>query len=308
MKRSHSVLVLNNNNKNILEIINDNENNKKEFCDFTYSKLKHKIFLEKILHIIKITQIEFLSQISTSKRKKFYYKIIKNLLLNLKNELETTFNDNVENMKQMENRKNKNKLLLVNNIFGKFHKSNNLINQNTTSNINRIYNAELPHLKLLNFKIENQLRSMKIKIKLISPSLFSIKNTSKFIYLFLDGKNDTSNAYNYLHDNLISIRDRFKLIVKQKEFQNAKILQMNAAVNLMKEECRLKFKKNHNEYINTSQVINEESKEYNTKTGAYTIEKINFNHNHKQKLKEYEDFEDKDIYKNKLVNIKGKNS
>ena len=172
------------------------------------------------------------------------------------------------------------------------------------ANINRIYNIELPHLKLQNFKIENQLYSMEIKIKLISPSIFTLKSTPKFIYLFLDDKNDTSNAYNYLHDNLLFIRERFKLIVKQKEIQNYKMVQMNAAVNFMKEECRLKNKKNHNEYIDTSQVINEETNEYNTKTGACTIENLNYNN---KKLKSFENFEDENIYKSKLLNIKGKN-
>ena len=303
MKRSHSVLLLTN-NENIMKRINAKDEYQKDLCDFTYSKLKHKIFLEKLLHIIKITQIEFLTQISICKTKIFSYKIIKNLLQNLKNELDSTFNDNFENMKQMENKKNKNKLLLANNIFGKLNKDNNDINKNKMANINRIYNIELPHLKLQNFKIENQLYSMEIKIKLISPSIFTLKSTPKFIYLFLDDKNDTSNAYNYLHENLLLIRERFKLIVKQKEIQNYKMVQMNAAVNFMKEECRLKNKKNHNEYIDTSQVINEETNEYNTKTGACTIENLNYNN---KKLKSFENFEDENIYRSKLENIKGKN-
>ena len=303
MKKSNSLLVLNN-NENFLEKINFNDNNKKEFCEYVYSRLKHKIFLEKILHIIKITQIEFLSQISTHKKNnKFSYKIIKNILQELKNELDSTFKDNIQNKTNIESTTNKNKSDLIKNIFGKVKKDNNLkIKNNKNQIINYKYCVELPNLKLLNFKIENQLTYMDIKIKLLSTNLFNNKNTSKYVYLFLDGKNDTTQAYNFLHDNLIYIREAFKLIVKNKELQNNRLLQMNAAVNILKEECHLIKKNFQNEYINTSQIINEESKEYITKTGVCTNEIYNNNNN---KINE---FEGDIIYKNKLVRVNGNNN
>ena len=302
MKKSNSLLVLNN-SENFLEKINFNDNNKKEFCEYVYSRLKHKIFLEKILHIIKITQIEFLSQISAHKKNnKFSYKIIKNILQELKNELDSTFKDNIQNKTNIESTTNKNKSDLIKNIFGKVKKDNNLkIKNNKNQIINYKYCVELPNLKLLNFKIENQLTYMDIKIKLLSPNLFNNKNTSKYVYLFLDGKNDTTQAYNFLHDNLIYIREAFKLIVKNKELQNSRLLQMNAAVNILKEECHLIKKNFQNEYINTSQIINEESKEYITKTGVCTNEIYNNNN----KINE---FEGDNIYKNKLVRVNGNNN
>ena len=302
MKKSNSLLVLNN-NENFLEKINFNDNNKKEFCEYVYSRLKHKIFLEKILHIIKITQIEFLSQISAHKKNnKFSYKIIKNILQELKNELDSTFKDNIQNKTNIESTTNKNKSDLIKNIFGKVKKDNNLkIKNNKNQIINYKYSVELPNLKLLNFKIENQLTYMDIKIKLLSPNLFNNKDTFKYVYLFLDGKNDTNQAYNFLHDNLIYIREAFKLIVKNKELQNNRLLQMNAAVNILKEECHLIKKNFQNEYINTSQIINEESKEYITKTGVCTNEIYNNNN----KINEYES---DNIYKNKLVRVNGNNN
>ena len=303
MKKSNSLLVLNN-NENFLEKINFNDNNKKEFCEYVYSRLKHKIFLEKILHIIKITQIEFLSQISAHKKNnKFSYKIIKNILQELKNELDSTFKDNIQNKTNIESTTNKNKSDLIKNIFGKVKKDNNLkIKNNKNQIINYKYSVELPNLKLLNFKIENQLTYMDIKIKLLSPNLFNNKDTFKYVYLFLDGKNDTTQAYNFLHDNLIYIREAFKLIVKNKELQNNRLLQMNAAVNILKEECHLIKKNFQNEYINTSQIINEESKEYITKTGVCTNEIYNNNNN---KINEYEN---DNIYKNKLVRVNENNN
>ena len=302
MKKSNSLLVLNN-NENFLEKINFNGDNKKEFCEYVYSRLKHKIFLEKILHIIKITQIEFLSQISAHKKNnKFSYKIIKNILQELKNELDSTFKDNIQNKTNIESTTNKNKSDLIKNIFGKVKKDNNLkIKNNKNQIINYKYCVELPNLKLLNFKIENQLTYMDIKIKLLSPNLFNNKNTSKYVYLFLDGKNDTTQAYNFLHDNLIYIREAFKLIVKNKELQNNRLLQMNAAVSILKEECRLIKKNFQNEYVNTSQIINEESKEYITKTGVCTNEIYNNNN----KINEYEN---DNIYKNKLVRVNENNN
>ena len=304
MKKSNSLLVLNN-SENFLEKINFNDNNKKEFCEYVYSRLKHKIFLEKILHIIKITQIEFLSQISAHKKNnKFSYKIIKNILQELKNELDSTFKDNIQNKTNIESTTNKNKSDLIKNIFGKVKKDNNLkIKNNKNQIINYKYCVELPNLKLLNFKIENQLTYMDIKIKLLSPNLFNNKNTSKYVYLFLDSKNDTTQAYNFLHDNLIYIREAFKLIVKNKELQNSRLLQMNAAVNILKEECHLIKKNFQNEYINTSQIINEESKEYITKTGVCTNEIYNNNNNNK-----INEFEGDNIYKNKLVRVNGNNN
>ena len=302
MKKSNSLLVLNN-SENFLEKINFNDNNKKEFCEYVYSRLKHKIFLEKILHIIKITQIEFLSQISAHKKNnKFSYKIIKNILQELKNELDSTFKDNIQNKTNIESTTNKNKSDLIKNIFGKVKKDNNLkIKNNKNQIINYKYCVELPNLKLLNFKIENQLTYMDIKIKLLSPNLFNNKDTFKYVYLFLDSKNDTTQAYNFLHDNLIYIREEFKLIVKNKELQNNRLLQMNAAVNILKEECHLIKKNFQNEYINTSQIINEESKEYITKTGVCTNEIYNNNN----KTNEYES---DNIYKNKLVRVNGNNN
>ena len=302
MKKSNSLLVLNN-SENFLEKINFNDNNKKEFCEYVYSRLKHKIFLEKILHIIKITQIEFLSQISAYKKNnKFSYKIIKNILQELKNELDSTFKDNIQNKTNIESTTNRNKSDLIKNIFGKVKKDNNLkIKNNKNQIINYKYCVELPNLKLLNFKIENQLTYMDIKIKLLSPNLFNNKDTFKYVYLFLDSKNDTTQAYNFLHDNLIYIREAFKLIVKNKELQNSRLLQMNAAVNILKEECHLIKKNFQNEYINTSQIINEESKEYITKTGVCTNEIYNNNN----KINE---FEGDNIYKNKLVRVNGNNN
>ena len=299
MRKSNSVIDLNKTD-NIFLKINNIDDYQKDFCEYTYSRLKHKIFLEKLLHIIKITQSEFLVQISTCKNNNIRSKkIIKNVLEGLKKELDITFKDNIQNKKNMEKKIKENKLILIKHIFGKGKYITNeykKLENNKNVNNNKL-NSELPHLKLLNFKIENQLRYMDIKIKLLSSNIIIFKTSPKFIYLFLDGKNDTSNAYNLLHENLISIRDKFILIVKNKEIQNIKVEKLQKAINILKDEYNFKKSKFHNEYVNTSEIINEESKEYITKTDFCTIE--NYSDNDKIYKSKY--IEDNSIYKNKLV-------
>ena len=102
MRKSNSVIDLDK-IENIFSKINKIGDYQKDLCEYTYSRLKHKIFLEKLLHIIKITQTEFLAQISTCKNNNiFSKKIIKNVLEGLKKELHITFKDNIQNKNNME--------------------------------------------------------------------------------------------------------------------------------------------------------------------------------------------------------------
>ena len=140
---------------------------------------------------------------------------------------------------------------------------------------------------------------METKIKLLSNNVYSIKKSPKLMYLFLDSKNDTSNAYNLLQENIKYIRKKFKLIVKYKETQNKNILKFQREVILLKKKYLLNFNAFRKEYINTSDIINEESKEYNTKTDVFTIE--NSNDNSKNFKSKY--LGENYFYKNNLVNI-----
>ena len=86
--------------------------------------------------------------------------------------------------------------------------------------------------------------------------------------------------------------------MKRKQFQNSIILQLKTAISQWKEETQLKNKKYHNEYIITSQIINEETKEYPTKTSSFAndidCEKEKNNSN---------EIENDALYKNKLICI-----
>jgi hypothetical protein len=268
--------------------------------DNKLSLIKHKVFLNKILELIKISQIDFLSQKSfNSKNIKNHKsnnsnKAIKDILLNLKNELIITLKGNTENKAKIQNMMNNHKTFLVKSIFDferdnvnniKIKEENKKKYKKFSEDENYKYNIELPHLKLLNFKVENQLKYISVLIKLKMENTKDFKNeSSKFddfdFHIFCDNQNDNLVASNYLHNNLINIRDKFKLIVKNKENQNRNLIILNARVIALKEELELLGKKSSNDYVNTSDIINEESREYYTRTNICTIE------NHKNSNKE----------------------
>lgn len=283
MKRINSELKLNLNDN----LLNKNESEKESSTKLTYdiseSLLKHKVFLEKILQIIKIYQIDYLSQISFNSKNiknngvnNSPTKTIKKILINLKNELMTTLKDNTESKANLQQLMNNNKSILVKSIFDFERENVNNLKVQSDKKVKKIkkikddndykYNIELPHLKLLNFKIENLLKYLNIMIKL--------KTDSKKYYIFCDNQNIIQEASNYLHDNWINIRNEFKSIVKKKEIQNRNLIILNSKVRIMREEVELLGKKSSNDYINTSEIINEDSREYYKKTNICTMENL----------------------------------
>ena len=182
MKKSNSVLKFHYNGNFINNKTSQKEIIKNNISNNNLSLIKHKAFLEKILQLIKISQIDFLSHISISFnsqkiKKNSNNKRIKDLLKHLKNNLTITLKDNSENKAKIQNIMNNNKLFLVKSIFDFENENiNNLKIKRNKGKIKEIkkinndnnykYNIELPHLKLLNFKIENQLQYMSVMNKL----------------------------------------------------------------------------------------------------------------------------------------------
>ena len=298
----------------------EKDQNKNTIYDNSISLLKHKVFLEKLLHLIKISQIDYLSQISSNSNKsnvntnndtdtdtntnnnnndnpKNKIRIIKSILSNLQKDLITTLKDNTNSKAKMQNETTNIKSSLIKSIFeaSGHPESSNLdtttlndtpksIQKKNVSNYNESYykyNIELPHLKLLNFKIENQLKYINSLIKVKMQSI-------KRLYIFCDNQNDIMDASNHLHQNLINARNDFKSMVKKKEIQNRNLLILNSRLNSMREEVSNLGKKSSNEYINTSEVINEDSMEYYT--NVCTLE------NYKRNSKDFEN-------ENKINNI-----
>ena len=263
MKDNKSALVISKPD-NILDIINQKNEARKCSFDDIYPKLTHKSFLQKILNVIKSIQIELLSQVSTRKKNnQFSNKTIINLLKDLKIELNATLKENIQNESEMEHDTKIIKKDLAKKIFGKNNKVKKNANKNP-SNYQKL-NSELSELKILNFKIENEIEYIDTKISIISSTKIINKNPSKNNYLFLEGRNTDIQPEIILHNDLLKAREKFKFIVKKKDFQNKVILQLTTAVNLWKDELKLQNKKN-NQYIITNQIIDEETKEYPTKT------------------------------------------
>ena len=91
--------------ENILDFLNLNESLYEDFNNIINSKYNHKLLLEKILSIIKNTQLEILSQKSFNKtNNKFSCKIIKNILSDLKKELNSIFKENKQKYKKIKYR------------------------------------------------------------------------------------------------------------------------------------------------------------------------------------------------------------
>ena len=269
MKDNKSALVMSKPD-NILDIINQKNGARKCSFDDIYPKLTHKSFLQKILNVIKNIQIELLSQVSIRKKNnQFSNKTIINLLKDLKIELNATLKENIQNESEMEHDTKIIKKDLAKKIFGKNNKVKKNGNKNP-SNYQKL-NSELSELKKLNFNIENEIKCIDTKINIISNNKIINKNSSKNNYLFLEGRNTDIQPEIILHNDLLKAREKFKFIVKKKDFQNKVILQLTTAVNLWKDELKLQNKKN-NQYIITNQIIDEETKEYPTKMTQFENE------------------------------------
>ena len=297
MKENKSELIMKRGNN--LDLLNLNDKSNKDFSNIKHSKLYKKLILEKILDSIKNIQLVLLSQKSLNKAgNKFSYKTLKILLKDLKVELNSTFKEKEQNNIKIKYRPNKiSNYSLIENV-------SNINNKNIIINPKLI--SELSNLKLINFKLENELDFINTKIKLLSNNIPKEKekgkNPSKISYTFLKGKNENIDAYNSLHDNLLEKRERFKLIVKKKELQNYIINQLNIAVNSLKEALEFENKKYQNEYIITSQIINEETNQYPTKTSSLDNDNDNGIIFDKEKINSNK-IENDIIYKSKLICI-----
>ena len=260
----------------IKESDNSKCNNKK-----SRSLIKSKLLLEKILYLIKYTQIDYLSNFPNNQIKKLNEnksKIMKNILNNLKNDLLSLLKSNTDKKNKIQEDKNNKKYLLNKTIFGV---SVSKVNMTKEKNINKL-SKELSNLKILNFKIENQIDYIDIMILLKLQNIKDLKNNKTnldddYVEIFCDDKIDEKDAFDLLHEDLIDIRKIFKSIVKKKYKQNQNIERLDSEINYIKDNEKDDQDGMNNIYINTSDVIRETSKEEYTQTNQFTINNINNN-------------------------------
>ena len=302
------------NNLNLTQILKRNDFLIKESYNNRYYKkkslslIKNKLLLEKLQYLIKITQIEFLSNLPNDQVQKNLNdnksKTIKNILNNLKNDLFSLLKSNIEKKNKIQNDINNKKCLLNSIIFG--GNKPKIDNQKEKNKNKNKVSKELTNLKLLNFKIENQIDYIDIMILLKLQNIKDLKSNKTdldddYVEIFCDDKKDKKDAFDLLYEDLIDIRKIFKSIVKKKYKQNQDIERLNSEINYIKDNYKYDQDGMNNIYINTSDVIKETPREEYTQKNQFTINKIN-NNIEKKNIKDLEK------YRNIIFNsIKKKN-
>ena len=267
-KSLNSVSLTHSFNRNVFlikESDNNTCNNKK-----LLSLIKSKLLLEQLLYLIKITQIDYLSNLQNIQVKK---EIIKNILKNLKIDLFSLLKSNIEKQNKLQNDINNKKCLLNNTILGR---STEKLNKQKEKNR---FSKELTYLKLLNFKIENEIDYMDIMILVKLQNIKDIKSNKTeldddYVEIFCDNKKDKNDAFELLREDLVDIRKIFISIVKKKYKQNKNLERLDSEIKYIK-DYKYEQSDRNNIYINTSDIINETSKEEYTQTNQFTINNIN---------------------------------
>jgi hypothetical protein len=253
----------------IKESDNNTCNNKK-----LLSLIKSKLLLEQLLYLIKITQIDYLSNLPNNLVKK---DIIKKIFNNLKIDLFSLLKSNIEKQNKLQIDINNKKCLLNNIIFGG---STQKVNKQEEKNKNK-FTKELTNLKLLNFKIEYQIDYVDIMILLKLQNIKDIKSNKTeldddYVEIFCDDKKDKNDAFELLHEDLIDIRNIFISVVQKKYRQNKNMERLDSEIKYIKDNYnKYEQSEGDNIYINTSDIINETSKEEYTQTNQFTINNIN---------------------------------
>ena len=300
-------------NLNIINKIENNSVNANINIFQTKSELLfgQKSFLEIILGLIKKAQVDYLtynkSIINKNNQKKTNgfsnNSEIKSILNELKDsliEIKQEKDKKIDLFQKLKEEKERSlKKMIFNTVYSKRSVSNfNYINSNfetlITENNEIYYNNETPELKLLNFKVENEIKKVE---NLSKRNQFIIRyyKTPHNIHehrteIICDDKKNNQSMNNLLHQKLIQQREKFIEVVNMKNIQDIKLSNMQSQAigyrNAMKE-----IQKPH-KYVNTQEIITEENKSY--------LETVN------EDEKNEEDFKNSEINKdnkNNSINI-----
>ena len=252
-----------------------------------------KSFLEIILGLIKNAQIDYLSSIKSNENNKSknisQIKVILNelnqSLIEIKKEKEKNIN---LFQKQKQQRESDLKKLIFSTVLTKRSVSNsNYVNINyetlITENNENDFNKETPQLKLLNFKVENEI----IKVENLSRrKLFLIQyyKTPHLIHehrteIICEDKKNNESMEQLLHQRLIQQREKFIETANMKYLQEMRInsikSQIMGYINATRE-----IQKSYR-YVNTQEVITEENKSY--------LETVNEDENNENNFKNSKD-------------------
>ena len=276
-----------------------------------------KSFLEILLGLIKKTQVDYLTSNTSNNSKQAKnteLAKIKQILNDLKESLTEIKKEKEKKINLFEMAKQQKetnlKKIIFNTVLSKRSVSNfNCINSNyetlITENNENYYNKETPELKLLNFKVENEIKKVenlsKRKLYIIqyykTPHLIHEHRTE----IICEDRRNNESMNQLLHQKLIQQREKFIEIVNMKSLQDMRISNMQSQAigykNAMKD-----IHKSYR-YVNTQEVIAEENKSY--------LETVNEDEKIDEKgenLKNSKNFEEEKDKNNNIINCKERNN
>ena len=255
----------------------------------------HKFSLEILLNNIKSSQLEYLSKDNNNKN-------TKKILIALKEDLNIMLKEKNKKINYIKNQNEikKNKLQSV--LFPDSNDATDSGNNNKKIIGNNIlYNSlsEINQLKLLNFQIQNEIDKTKVLIEQKIQYHSYVKSIPFFFQSFCNNNYETNKEVTkYLKEIIRQIRKEFIKVVKEKMNKEFEINGLLFNINYIKDNIDSYKKNGYKKYINSEDIIEEESKEY-TKSMNTSRSKRNsiLNNNNNNLMK-----------KNNIININSSNT
>ena len=258
-----------------MEKNNDSHNDLKTNCSFsiTFQKtesflISHKSFLEIILEQIKYYQYIFLSEKKNIKKIKKYLNAMKKSLSSI---LKEQSNSQKFIEKEIKSKKTKLQNELYDKIINKDIRKNHF---NSIDGINYIQNNsdikknnkinyinEKRQLEILCFKAENEISKIEFeiqkKINLIIDLRTSRFNQEENLEILTDQKKYKSKAYRIMKKNLKNCQQDLLQIINKKIKNDIKANKIKEEIESLKKQI-----KNKEEYIDSDNIIYEDSSDY----------------------------------------------
>lgn len=233
---------------------------------------ERKISLETLLDEIKDVEIKILSDNQKSKNKTY-----KDILLELKENLDISLNEKNSNSEYLQKKISQIKKPLQNKIYIESKNTQEKNKFNNKKNIN-IYNlkSERELLEMLNFKVEND-------VKQINNTIFLKKEEIDYLnlcmeYPYIEEKVTMCNQQKYfpfisklLCHKLNKLLKKLKFTGSLKQYQNDEIEGLIQNITRLKNFISIK----NNGYVENNKIIQEESKDITNNISTYTLNNIN---------------------------------
>ena len=247
-------------------------NKKKTFINNEEQILfNHKSSLETLLNIIKNTQVLYLSKDNNINKN----KNTKQILITLKENLNLLLKEKTKKHNYIKNKNDFIKTKLQNVLFPKSKDTNNIgYNNKIKDNISTSI-SEINQLQLLNFQIKNEIDKTNFLIEQKVHYHSYVKSIPFFFQSFCNNNYETNKKITkFLREIIRQVRKEFIKVVKEKMNKEFEINGLIFNINYIKDNIDTYKENGYKKYINTEDIIQEESKEY-TKSMITTQSKRN---------------------------------